>query len=201
MSTRRVRLRAALSAVVVLLTIAPTAVIGHAELDTISPANKSTGPSPTEIVGTFVQNLDPKKSSFAVVDSTGKVVAQGGQVASDDVRKMTLPLTAPLATGAYVIRWTTVSTEDGELARGTTTFTVVAATPAPSASPTPSAAPSASAAASTTPSLSPSPTAAPSVAPTPAASTSDALIPIIVALIVLAALGLWLLRSRSRRAG
>ena len=173
MWTRHGLVRAATAAAVLLLLIAPS-VLGHAELDTISPADKSSGPSPTEIVGTFVQNLDPSKSSFAVVDSTGTVVAKGGQVASNSVRKMTLPLTAPLAPGAYQIRWTTVSTEDGELARGTTTFTVVAATPAPSASPTPSVAPSASAVASTTPSLSPSPAAAPSAAPGPAASTTDA---------------------------
>jgi len=187
----------------VLLILAPSAVRGHAELDTISPADKSSGPSPTEIVGTFVQNLDPSKSSFALVDSTGTVVAKGGQVASDDVRKMTLPLTAPLAPGAYEIRWTTVSTEDGELARGTTTFTVVAATPSPSV------APSATASPSTAPSVSASPSAAPVASPSPSpsrgggtsTSTSDALIPVIAALIVLGALGLWLLRGRSRRVG
>jgi len=187
----------------VLLILAPSAVLSHAELDTISPADKSSGPSPTEIVGTFVQNLDPSKSSFALVDSTGTVVAKGGQVASDDVRKMTLPLTAPLAPGAYEIRWTTVSTEDGELARGTTTFTVVAATPSPSV------APSATASPSTAPSVSASPSAAPVASPSPSPSSgggtqtsaSDALIPVIAALIVLGALGLWLLRGRSRRVG
>ena len=187
----------------VLLILAPSAVLGHAELDTISPADKSSGPSPTEIVGTFVQNLDPSKSSFALVDSTGTVVAKGGQVASDDVRKMTLPLTAPLAPGAYEIRWTTVSTEDGELARGTTTFTVVAATPSPSV------APSATASPSTAPFVSASPSAAPVASPSPSPSSgggtptsaSDAVIPVIAALIVLGALGLWLLRGRSRRVG
>ena len=201
-STRKGRIRLRILGAVLFAVIAaavPSSVAAHAELDTISPADKSSGPSPTEIVGTFVQNLDPAKSSFTVVDSTNKVVAQGGELASDDVRKMTLTLTAPLDPGAYTIRWTTVSTEDGELARGTTTFTVVAATPPPSASPSPSSAPSASAAASVAPSPSPSPTPAPSATPAPATSTSDALIPIVAVLIVLAALGAWLLRSRSRR--
>ena len=200
MPNRHPRIGAALAAAVLLLSL-PSVVLSHAELDTISPADKSSGPSPTEIVGTFVQNLDPSKSSFAVFDSTNKVVAKGGQVASDNVRKMTLALTAPLPPGAYEIRWTTVSTEDGELARGVTTFTVVAASPEPSASPTPSVAPSESAAASAAPSPSISPSPAPSAAPAPAASTTDAVIPVIAALIVLGALGLWLLRSRSRRAG
>jgi methionine-rich copper-binding protein CopC len=202
MSNRHAR---GLMAALLLLTLVPSGVLGHAELDTISPADKSSGPSPTEIVGTFVQNLDPTKSSFTVVDSTGKVVAQGGQVASDDVRKMTLPLTAPLAPGAYVIRWVTVSTEDGELARGTTTFTVVAATPSPSLAPSASASPSTVPSEAASPSVEPSALASPAPSPsgsggTPT-STSDAVIPVIGALIVLAALGLWLLRSRSRRVG
>jgi copper resistance protein C len=187
----------------VLLILAPSTVLGHAELDTISPADKSSGPSPTEIVGTFVQNLDPSKSSFALVDSTGTVVAKGGQVASDDVRTMTLPLTAPLAPGAYEIRWTTVSTEDGELARGTTTFTVVAATPSPSVAPSASASPSAAPSASASPSAEPvaSPSPSPSGGGGTPTSASDAVIPVIAALIVLGALGLWLIRGRSRRVG
>lgn len=201
MSNGHAPVRAVLVAIALLVTVGPSVVLGHAELDMMSPADKSSGPSPTEIVGTFVQNLDPSKSSFALVDSTGKVVAKGGQVASDNVRKMTLPLTAPLAPGAYEIRWTTVSTEDGELARGTTTFTVVAATPSPSV------APSATASASAAPSVSASPSAAPVASPSPSpsgsggtpTSASDAVIPVIAALIVLGALGLWLLRSRSRR--
>ena len=200
MSDRHIR---GLVAASLLLVLAPSAVLAHAELDTISPADKSSGPSPTEIVGTFVQNLDPSKSSFALVDSTGTVVAKGGQVASDDVRKMTLILTGPLAPGAYEIRWTTVSTEDGELARGTTTFTVVAA------SPSPSVAPSAPASQSAAPSEAASPSAAPVASPSPSpsggggtpTSASDAVIPVIAALVILAALGLWLLRSRSRRVG
>ena len=189
--------------VVTALFAAPVTALGHAALETMAPADKSSGPAPTEIVGTFAQNLDPAKSSFALVDAGGTVVAKGGDVASDDLRRMTLSLPTPLAPGAYTIRWTTVSTEDGETARGTTAFTVVAASPSPS--PTP--APSASAATSAAPSVVPSPAAtvapssSPSVAPsTPASSTTDAVIPIVVALIVLAAIGAWLLRGRGRGA-
>jgi hypothetical protein len=177
--------------------IAPSLASAHAALETISPADQSSGPAPTEIVGTFAENLDPSKSSFTLLDSAGAVVAQGGAVVNDDVRKMTLTLTTPLAPGAYTIRWTTFSTEDKELARGTTTFTVVAVNPTPPpASVAPSVGPTEA------PSLAPSivPSVTPSAQPTtPATSTSDALIPIVVVLVVLVGLGLWLLRGRSRR--
>lgn len=182
---------------------APLTALGHAALETMTPADKSSGPAPSEIVGTFAQNLDPAKSSFTLVDAGGTVVAKGGEVANDAPRTMTLSLATPLAPGAYTIRWTTVSTEDGETARGTTSFTVIAAAPSPSATPTPSASGAASAAPSVVPSptatvaASPSPSAAPSA---PASSTADALIPIIVALIVLGAIGAWLLRGRGRGA-
>lgn len=189
-------------AAVLLLTLVPSAVLGHAELDTISPADKSSGPPPAEIVGTFVQNLDPAKSNFRVVNAGGTVVAEGGEVDPATPRRMTLTL-SPLSPGAYTIRWTTFSTEDSELAHGETTFTVVAATPSPSVAPSEAASPSVAPSAS----ASPAPSAAtPSPSPsggtgTTTTSTSDAVIPVIAALIVLAALGLWLLRSRSRRVG
>ena len=181
--------------------VIPSLASAHAALETISPADKSSGPAPTEIVGTFAENLDPSKSSFTLLNASGTVVAQGGAVVSDDVRKMTLTLTTTLAPGDYTIRWTTFSTEDKEIARGTTTFTVIAVNPTPPpASVSPSVGPTEGA--SLTPSLAPSvvPSATPSApASAPAASTSDGLIPIVVVVAVLVALGLWLLRGRSRR--
>jgi methionine-rich copper-binding protein CopC len=204
MSIRTPRVGAVAGLAVALLAallILPTIALGHAELDTASPADKSTVVgSPAEIVMTFVQNLDPAKSSIRVVNAAGTVVADGGTVPSGKPREMDLVLTTPLAPGKYTIRWTTSSTEDGELAHGTTTFTVTA--PPPSATPAPSIAtpaPSASAPASVAPSVAPIVTPAPSSPPTtPAASTNDALIPIVAALVVLVGLGTWLLRSRAR---
>jgi methionine-rich copper-binding protein CopC len=191
--------RALLALIAILAAFAaPASVAAHAELDTIRPADKSSGPAPTEIIGTFVENLDPSKSSFTLVDAGGAVVQKGGEVVSDDPRKLTLTLTETLAPGAYTIRWTTVSTEDGETARGTTTFTVTAPpSPSPEPSDAPTVAPSASP--SPVPSVAPSPSA--SAPPTsPAASTSDAVIPIVAALVVLAGIGVWLMRGRGRAA-
>jgi len=199
MSTRHAR---GLMAAVLLLTLVPSAVLGHAELDSISPADKSSGPPPAEIVGTFVQNLDPAKSNFRIVNVNGTVVAEGGEVDPATPRRMTLTL-SPLAPGAYTIRWTTFSTEDSELAHGETTFTVVAATRSPSVAPSEAASPSVAPSASASPPASvPAPSPSPSGGTgTTTTSTSDAVFPVIGALLVLAALGLWLLRSRSRRAG
>ena len=196
------RLRRSLAVLVgasLFLILVPVAALAHAELDTISPADKSSGPPPQQIVGTFVENVDPSKSSYTVVDASGKVVVSGGEVDPANTKRMTLALPV-LAPGAYTIRWTTLSADDNEIARGTTTFTVVAASPSPSATPVPSA----SVAASASPSASAPPSAAPSPSPsggtgTPT-STTDALIPIVAVLVVLALLGLWLLRGRGRRA-
>ena len=200
MTPRRLRRSlAALAGASLFVILLPVVVLAHAELDTISPADKSSGPPPQQIVGTFVENVVPSKSSYTVVDASGKVVASGGQVDPANTKRMTLALPV-LAPGAYTIRWTTLSADDNEIDRGTTTFTVVAASPSPSATPVPSASVAASA--------SSPPSAPPSVAPSPSPSggtgtptnTTDALIPIVAVLVILALLALWLLRSRGRRA-
>jgi copper resistance protein C len=200
MTPRRLRRSlAALAGASLFVILLPVIVLAHAELDTISPADKSSGPPPQQIVGTFVESVVPSKSSYTVVDASGKVVASGGQVDPANTKRMTLALPV-LAPGAYTIRWTTLSADDNEIARGTTTFTVVAASPSPSATPVPSASVAAPA--------SSSPSAPPSVAPSPSPSggtgtptnTTDALIPIVAVLVILALLALWLLRSRGRRA-
>jgi methionine-rich copper-binding protein CopC len=193
--------RLALLGGVLATLLLPTAALAHAELDTVTPADKSTVEgSPTEIVMTFVQDLDPAKSSIRVVDASGSLVVQGGDVPAGKPREMDLAIATPLMPGAYTIRWTTTSTEDGETARGTTTFTVTAAAPSPTPTPSPTPAPSASSAApSVVPSIAPSVAPLPSAAPTtPASSSGDAIVPIVAALLVLAGLGLWLLRGRSR---
>ena len=199
MSTRRRgRLIAAASSLLLLMALTPTLVLGHAELDTASPADKSTVTgSPSEIGFTFTEPVVPSKSSLKLVASTGKIVAQGSTVDPTDAKTMRLTL-GPQPPGPYTVRWTTASALDGDLDDGTTTFTIAAASPSPSiaASETPSA--------SVPPSEAPSPSA---VAPSPSpsgdtgtpTSASDAVIPVIAALVILGALGLWLLRGRSRR--
>lgn len=175
--------------------------LGHAELVTVVPADGATVASPpAEIVLTFSQNLDPGRSSIRLVDAGGRVIAEGGQVDPGNVRTMRLALTAPPAPGAYTIRWTSFSTEDGERHTDTTTFAIAASTP-PSASPAPapSAAPSQVGAASPASSSPPIPTFShPPSPPPPAASTADAVLPIVAVLAVLAVLGARFLRGHAR---
>ena len=106
-----------------------------------------------------------------------------------------------LEPGAYEIRWTSWSAEDDEGDRGITMFTFTP--PPPTPTPTPTPAPSATPA--PTPAPTPSPTASPSPAPsadtTPSTSATDILLPIIVAVVVIAGFGYWLLRRRSGAGG
>jgi copper resistance protein C len=182
-----------------LLVLVPATVFGHAELATMSPADKSTVAAPREIVATFTEPLDPAGSSLKLVDSSGKVLVQGGAIDPTDKKTMRLDVSAtPIAPGSYEVRWTSKSAADGDLDRGTTTFSVpppsvTAPGPQSSASPSDASSPSPSALASAEASLAPSDGTG-----TPTSST-DALIPIIVVLVVIAALGLWLLRGRGRR--
>ena len=196
------RLRAAANVVLVLVLAFPSVALGHAELEAIDPPDGGTiTGSPSEIVGSFSLTLDPARSNYRVVDATNSVVAQGGTVDADK-KTMRLALRTPLAPGRYTIRWTSFSPDDNEQARGTTTFTIIAATPPPSATPAPSAASTAPPTAVPSPSLATlAPVVSPSAPPTaPVTSTTDALIPIVVVALAIVGLGLWLLRGRSRRA-
>ncbi len=199
LSRRTTRLVAVLPFAAFVVIGLPGAVLGHAELSTVTPADTSTvGGSPPEIVMTFTEDLDPGRSSIRLVDSAGTLVVEGGAVDPNSMT-MRLPVPANLAPGTYTIRWTSFSTEDNEQDRGTTTFTLTPSTAPPTAQPSnrPIEAPSASAPpASVVPSEAPSPSAPPT---TPTASASDALIPIIVVVVAIIGIGVWLARGRARR--
>ena len=195
---RTVTLLVALS--LALAALIPATVLAHADLDTMTPADGSTvDVAPTEIVATFTQDLDPPRSSLVVVMG-GAEIASGGEVDPAEPRRMTLGL-PPLEPGVYEVRWTTFSAEDGEgPERGTTTFTVTPPPPTPAPTPTPPP--------SATPAPTPSPTASPSASPAPSAdttntgtSTSDILIPIVAAVLIVGGFGYWLLRRRSGAGG
>ena len=194
MTHRSVGPRAALLVVGAFITIAmPLAASAHAEFVSSIPADKSTvSGTPAEIVLTFSDHLDPKKSSIILLDSSSSQVAKAGVDPADDkVMRMTPPTLQP---GAYEIDWTSVAL-DGDLLRGKVAFTVTAPTPTDAPTTTPSAAASPTSTASAVPTPSP----APSVAPTPTSSSgADAIVPVLVAIVLIAVLGAWLLRGRMR---
>lgn len=175
------------------LLLFPATAAAHAELDVPTPADGAVGGTPSEISGTFTQPIDPDGSSLVLRNTNDEVVARGGPDPDDDHRMVISDLPF-LSSADYEVQWTTISAEDGELARGTWSFTVspprkTPGTPAPSA---------------TAPEATPELTVAPSPTDTPAppdpTSTAgdDVVLPIIVALaLVLLAAG-FLLSRRGR---
>jgi methionine-rich copper-binding protein CopC len=197
MNHRKNGLRAALAtlAVAVLLAL-PLAASAHSEFVSASPADGSTVTgTPTEIVLTFSAKLDAKKSSIILRDASGAQIATGGV---DPAKTTTMQMTPPaLEAGAYEIDWTSVAT-DGDLLRGKTSFTVEAPAPTPSPTPAATAVPSVAPSAVVSPSPTPSPSPAPSAAPaSTSASGTDVILPVIVAILLIAALGARLLSRRN----
>ena len=169
----RVRRTAALVAAAALagmLLAGPAAA--HSELVSSVPAQGATVPSPFTgpIVLTFSEHL-ANGSKADLLGPDGASIAKAKVDAA--AQTMTFALTDPLDPGAYQIQWLSIA-DDGDLLRQPIIkFTV---------SPPPS----------------PSPTPAPSAAGDPAGSSGDVVLPIIVALIVLAAGAAYLLSRRSR---
>ncbi len=182
-------------------------VFAHAELKTATPGpGETVTGSPPELVARFSQDLDPSKTTLEVRDASGARIVRGGEPGNGP-REFRLALPA-LEPGEYEVRWTSSSSEDGEIARGTYTFKVVAAatpTPTPIATPGATIEPSGSTSEPPTPSpapptLAPSPTPAASPEPDPAAASDGAaLIPIVVVLLAVLGIGAWALRRQ--RAG
>ena len=191
-------------AAVLAALLLPGFVVAHAELETPSPADKSTVSEPLAVVsGTFTEAMARDGSSLVVKLADGTTVAEGSVDPTDDTRMVATPAT-PLGSGSYSVEWTAVA-KDGHVERGTWTFTVAVA---PTPSPTPFPTPTPTAAATAAPTLSPTPAVAPSpsAGPTPASSAGgettgsggDVILPIVLALVVLGAGAAYLLTRRSR---
>lgn len=195
---RSISRAAAVAALSAMLFVAPAFAHAAFVSGTPGPGAEVAG-SPEALVITFSQDLDPSRTSLEVRDASGASVARGGGL-GDGPREFRLAL-PELAPGRYEVRWTSFSAEDGELARDSYTFAVVAA-PSPSPSPSPTPIPSSS------PSPSPSPTRGPATpvpspravepaGPAPAAGDGAVIIPILAASLVIAGLAVWLVRRRA----
>jgi methionine-rich copper-binding protein CopC len=197
-SYRRGPVLALAAALLALLAFGAAPALAHAELVSSDPADGAQlSTPPTTIQLTFSEGLDAAKSSFRLNES-GTTIGSG-KAAADGDTVMTLDGLA-LDPGDYVIRWTSAA-DDGHLERGVVQFTVLQPAPAsatqgPSPSVAPSPATSATRASSVAP-ISPSPQASSDTAPI-ASFGSEVLLPIVLALLVVAAAGAFLLR-RSRR--
>lgn len=185
---------------------------GHAELVSSDPSEGgSLEHTPYTMTATFTEVLTPDGSSLVVRNSAGAEVASG-TVSPDDTKTMSVELPV-LDPGQYIARWTAVTADDLAVERGTITFTVAPqpsctddCTGSPSPAPTPSAIPSTTATARPANSA-PVQTALPSPAPLPSASgspttptsgSSDVLLALVIAAVVIGAIAIFLFRRSHR---
>jgi methionine-rich copper-binding protein CopC len=159
-----------MAGVLSLLVAAP--VLAHAEFVSSDPADGAVLASPpTTITLTFSEGLDSAKSSIELVGPDGSSIATA-KPAGDGDETMTLGGLS-LTAGSYNVKWTSVSL-DTDILRGTASFTVGQGA-----------------------SSGPVPTGGDTV---PAGNGSDVVLPILVALVLVAVVGAYVLR-RSRSAG
>ena len=171
-ASRRV---ATLAVAVLLLMLSAGPVAAHAELVSSDPADGAVlAIPPTMVTLTFSEGLNASESHFELVGPDGAQVGTG-TAAKDGDEAMTLGGLA-LGPGAYTIKWTSVSL-DTDILRGTLTFTVSDA-PSPAASSGPGKA---------------------DAGPTSATSDGDIALPIIISLVLVAVVGIYVIR-RSRAA-
>jgi methionine-rich copper-binding protein CopC len=179
----------------------PMVATAHSELEKASPTDGSivTTGTPDEIVLTFSETLNKTRSSIILLGADGAQLAKAGVDPADDtVMRLTPPT---LGAGAYEVDWTSVAL-DGDLLRGKVHFTIAIATPPDT--PPPSSTPSAIASLTPTASLAATPA---TVSPVPSgggsattsASGADVILPVVVAILLIAVLGAVLLRGRSAR--
>ncbi len=102
-------------------------VPAHAKVYKAIPAIGSTiAQAPTTVTVFTLENMnpDPKKSNLFVYGPSGDLISQGNaQVALNNPREMSIAIKAA-GNGIYVVRWITVSAEDGDPDEGAFVFTV-----------------------------------------------------------------------------
>jgi methionine-rich copper-binding protein CopC len=192
---------AGLAAAAFLVIAGPSVAAAHAELESSSPADGATVPSPfTGPIGMTFSAALANGSKADLIGPDGTVLAAASVDGPEAT--MTNELDAPLSAGNYEVKWVSVG-EDTDLERGTFSFTV-APTPSP-ATPSPGPTePSAVPTVSDTPateSAEPTVTTAASPSQSPggdASGPADVVLPIVVGLIVVGGGAVFLLGRRNR---
>jgi methionine-rich copper-binding protein CopC len=188
---------AALIASLILGLLLPATASAHAELTATTPADGVVVVGdPTELSATFSEALSAT-STLSLRNASGERLAVGGPDPADARRLVIDPIPA-LGPGTYEMRWTALS-DDGHVERGTWSFEVSAAEPTATATPAatarPTAAPDTSSPPTAPTTAEPSPVPAPD---DPSPTTGDVLLPIVVALLVVAVGGALMLGRRGR---
>jgi len=105
---------------------APPAAAHAALTRSVPAADSSVSTSPSAIVLTFSEPVDPKLSRILVVDSAARVVRQVGpaQAVPGQSAQLLAPVSGRLATGVYTVNWRSVSSSDGHVEDGALAFGV-----------------------------------------------------------------------------
>jgi methionine-rich copper-binding protein CopC len=137
---------------------AHSAIPAHAKVYKAIPAIGSTvSQAPTTVTVFTLENInpDPSKSNLFVYSPAGDLISQGNATVSlTNPREMSITVKPDEANlnGVYVVRWITVSAEDGDPDQGAFVFTVntgAVVTPTPVATTTNSTAPTSNTTSST----------------------------------------------------
>jgi copper resistance protein C len=103
-------------------------VRAHAEFDHSNPAPNATVPTAPAIVEAwFTEDLDSNGTMLAVFGPDGAQVDKGDSAVdlNDPLRRhATVSLNEGLGPGVYTVKWTSVSSIDGDTAKGSFTFTI-----------------------------------------------------------------------------
>jgi copper resistance protein C len=170
----------------------PSNALGHAALVSADPADGSEveGPFSGPITLVFSEALAQGSRADLSADNGSFGPAMAGPDPADPTRIVFGEFELVMPSTTYTIEWTSVA-DDGDILRGTITFTVT--------EPPPSTSPSLEPSATVAPSASPSPSPTPAATPEPAGGSDDSgavLIPIVVALALVVGGAVWLMRRR-----
>jgi copper resistance protein C len=99
----------------------------HAKVISATPGIGSTiATAPTKVTVVAVENInpDPKLSNLFVYSPAGDLISQGNAtVPLNNPKQMSIPI-KPTGDGIYIVRWITVSADDGDPDQGAFVFTV-----------------------------------------------------------------------------
>ncbi len=99
----------------------------HAKVISATPGIGSTiTTAPTKVTVVAVENInpDPKLSNLFVYSPAGDLISQGNAtIPLNNPKQMSIPI-KPSGDGVYIVRWITVSADDGDPDQGAFVFTV-----------------------------------------------------------------------------
>ncbi|QBD83309.1 hypothetical protein EPA93_48055 [Ktedonosporobacter rubrisoli] len=110
-----------------MLIVAVGSASAHAKVPSATPGIGAViATAPTSVAVTTAENMnpDPRKSNLFVYSPTGELISQGNaKIPLDHPKEMSISIKASGA-GVYIVRWITVSADDGNPNEGAFIFTV-----------------------------------------------------------------------------